>query len=142
MALEKINPQKTVLVFGVFDGCHKGHEYFLQQAAQYGKKLIISVAHDNIVEKFKNRAPKYPLEQRIEAIKKLNIAQDVVAGDETINSWHIIDTYQPEIIVVGHDQEKLRQALIELSKTKTCIKRIIQIDAFERDKYKSTLLQK
>lgn len=140
MELERSKSQKVVLVFGVFDGCHKGHEYFLQQAAQYGEKLIVSVAHDEIVQKFKNRTPKYSLEERIEAIIKLNIADNVIAGDKIINTWHIIDTYQPEIIVVGHDQEKLRQALIELSKTKTCIKRIIQIDAFERDKYKSTLL--
>lgn len=65
---------KTVITFGTFDLIHSGHIHFLQQAKTYGDRLITIIARDHNVLKFKGRLPNYNEQQRLENIKKLNIA--------------------------------------------------------------------
>lgn len=50
-------PYKTIAIAGTFDRLHKGHEYFLSQSFQYGRKVIIGLTSDLFVaEKIKNPA--------------------------------------------------------------------------------------
>ena len=46
-----------VLVFGTFDIFHKGHEYFLSEAAKHGS-LNVVVARDLTTYEVKGRFPK------------------------------------------------------------------------------------
>jgi len=41
------------MVFGVFDGLHEGHLFFLDEAQKYGDNLIIVVASDINVKNIK-----------------------------------------------------------------------------------------
>lgn len=104
---------KRVMVFGVFDGCDEGHQYFLCEAAKHGDELVVAVARDDATHTLKNKCPLHNLEQRIAAIKALNIATAVVPGDEKQYSWQVLKTYQPDIVVFGHDQEALRRAITD-----------------------------
>lgn len=44
---------KKVLAFGTFDGFHRGHLSFLEQAKSHGNYLIVVVARDKTAEKVK-----------------------------------------------------------------------------------------
>lgn len=102
---------KRVLCFGVFDGLHDGHRFFLRQARALGDHLIVAVAQDVIVERLKNKTPHNSLEARMKAIKKERLADEVVSGDATIGDWGVIRAYKPDIIAIGHDQHQLKLEL-------------------------------
>lgn len=103
--------EKRIMAFGVFDGFHKGHRYFLTQARQCGDYLIVVVAQDAEVERLKNRKPQFSLPERLKTIEDANIAHTVVAGDSDHGSWQVIRRYQPSTIALGHDQHTLKEAL-------------------------------
>jgi cytidyltransferase-like protein len=50
---------KKVVIFGVFDGLHAGHLFLIQKAKKAGTNLFVIVAKDKIVQKLKNKIPKY-----------------------------------------------------------------------------------
>ncbi len=100
-----------VMVFGVFDGLHDNHHYFLSEAGKYGDYLIVVVAPDSEVKLLKNKSPRFSLSDRIEKIKNSETAQLVVAGDDEHGSWNIIKTHEPSIVALGYDQQALEEAL-------------------------------
>lgn len=99
------------MIFGVFDGFHEGHRYFLNEARKYGDYLIVTVAQDSEVELLKNKKPQFSLSNRIEKINDSKIAQLVVAGDVNHGSWNIITTHKPSLVALGHDQHALKKVL-------------------------------
>ncbi len=96
-----------VMVFGVFDGLHKGHQFFLEQAKKLGTDLIIVVTIDKVVEELKNKVPRFNLKKRIEDLRQLAITNKIVSGDEKNGSWKIIKKFKPDIIALGYDQKDL-----------------------------------
>lgn len=102
---------KSVMVFGVFDGFDAGHQFFLHKAIEYGDNLIVVVAPDIAVGDLKHKSPFHSLKERIEAIKRTGIAAYVVAGDAEQNNWSVVDIYKPDSIVVGYDQKVLKEAI-------------------------------
>jgi len=48
----------TVLAFGTFDILHKGHEFLLSKAKSFGERLVVVIARDVTVEKFKQENTK------------------------------------------------------------------------------------
>ena len=106
------NPEKIkVMAFGVFDDLHHGHQYFLSEAREHGDELIVTVALDSSVENLKSKTPSQSLSERIRAIKNTHKATCVVPGDIEHGSWKVITTHEPSVIVLGHDQYALREAL-------------------------------
>jgi len=103
--------KKRVMVFGVFDGCHEGHQYFLRESAKHGDKFIVVVARDETVRELKQKKTKYSLAERMQAIEELGFADAVVAGDITQHSWTALKEYKPDVVVLGHDQHALEEAL-------------------------------
>lgn len=130
--------ETKVLVFGVFDKFHKGHEYFLREAKKYGDVLIISVAQDETVQYIKGHPPEQTLNERVAKIEAQKIAHRIIPGDRRLNTWSVIHTYQPHIIVIGHDQDELKIELKKRLQDFPSIKKIIQIKPFKRDKYRSS----
>ncbi|KKU81731.1 MAG: FAD synthase, partial [Parcubacteria group bacterium GW2011_GWA2_47_8] len=107
------------MAFGVFDGLHTGHISYLKQAKKEGDYLIVVVARDSVVKRFKTRHPIIKEVDRLELIGALNFVDEAVLGldirseREYIN---IISEYQPQIIMLGYDQlvnETLLQQAIE-----------------------------
>lgn len=111
--MTNIQSHKKVLVFGTFDLLHPGHHYFLGEAKKLGD-LYISVSSDESALQRKGRSPKHNIKERIDAIKKLNLAVDVLEGDKTLNEWSVLKIVNPNIIVLGHDQYGLKTALLDI----------------------------
>ncbi len=101
----------TTMVFGVFDGLHDGHRFFLDKASLIGDKLIVVVARDAAVSAYKGRAPLLNQSERIHAVKAAYPEATVVLGDEVENTWDVINVYKPSTIALGYDQTELRDRL-------------------------------
>ena len=107
-----MRPSKTiVLCFGTFDGLHDGHRFFLREAGKLGDSLIVIVARDETVTELKHRTVRLTLAERMAAIVEEFPKASVVAGDRVQGSWKVLQTYTPQIIALGHDQDALGSAL-------------------------------
>lgn len=124
------------MVFGVFDGFHEGHQHFLREAAQHCDRLIVVVAHPDIVKMLKDCTPYYSPEERLAAIRAFNPDAEVIIGDSTIGRWTALKHYRPDIVLLGYDQNRLGT---ELEKIGTCS---YVITAHFPTKFKSSLLNK
>jgi FAD synthetase len=102
---------RKVFIFGVFDGLHDGHRFFIEESAKLGKELIISVARDEYVRKYKDKEPKNLLTTRIQIIKENYKEARVIEGDSEIESWKSLREEKPDIIALGYDQNKLKEVL-------------------------------
>lgn len=131
---------KTVITFGTFDLVHPGHTYFLQQAKNYGDKLITIIARDQNVLKFKGHLPDRNEQQRLEDIQKLNIANIVEFGHES-DYFFAIQKYKPDIIALGHDQTQLIYDLGNFLFEHNYKTEVVTIDAYQPDIYKSSLIK-
>ena len=106
---------KKVMAFGAFDILHKGHEAYLKEAKGYGDYLIVIVARDENIIRFKGRKPKNDENSRLGQIKKLNFVDEAVLGRKG-NIFDVLEEFKPDIVCLGYDQktveeEKLREEL-------------------------------
>ena len=124
-----------VMVFGTFDGLHKGHLNFFQQARQYGDNLVIAVARDKNVEKFKNHLPKLREQKRLAEIKKAKVGDKVILG-QIKNPYNVIKNEKPDVICLGYDQSSFSNGL---KKVFPKIK-IIRLKSYKDNIYKSSKL--
>lgn len=129
--------QNRVMGFGTFDVLHPGHLYFLKELKNLGDELIIVIARDRNVEKIKGRLPKFNEQERLQAVKKTGIPNEVVLGAE--RDFHqVIKTHKPNILGFGYDQrvdiKAIERDFPEIKHKK--------IHAFHPEKYKSSLLKK
>ena len=95
------------MVFGVFDGLHEGHRYFLTEAGKLCDALFVVVASDRMVEKLKGRAPKHLYKERVTMLRAFNPTLAIAAGDEEIGEWQVVKRHAPDVVIVGHDQGSL-----------------------------------
>jgi len=93
---------KKVMVGGVFNILHPGHEFFLNKALEYGNFLIVVIATDRTVMKKKGYLLKKQ-EERKEDVERLGIASKVIIGDND-NFFNAVALEKPDIIVLGYDQ--------------------------------------
>lgn len=134
-------PQKTSLyttgvVFGVFDGLHEGHRYFLTEAAKRCEKLIVAVTTSEAVLHLKGHLPRYEQGERITAIQAFNPKLEVVQGDKILGKWTVLKKYTPEIVLLGHDQQAIAEELTKLNTP------FIFLDSHHPEKHKSSIIHK
>ncbi len=129
------------MAFGTFDILHAGHEYYLKQAKQLGDNLIVVVARDRTVRQVKGENPLNNERKRLNALKKSGIADKVILGDLT-DKYKVVRKYRPGAIALGYDQlvftQKLNKTFIDLNMDT----RIVRMDAYFPQVYKSSLLKK
>jgi len=128
------------LAFGTFDGLHRGHEFYLEQASKFGD-LYVVVARDETVKKVKNKAPKYDEEKRLEKVSELKYVKKAVLG-KSGNKYDIIGEIKPDIICLGYDQTFFVDKLESELKSRGIEAKIVRIKSYKPDKYKSSLLWK
>lgn len=131
---------KKVIVFGVFDGFHEGHRHFLHEASRHGDHLIVVVARDEVAEELKGRRPRFSLEERMRTIEEAHIAHVVKQGDRVTGSWQIIRHTEPDIVATGHDQEAIRQSLMQVFPEEGRPFGIVRLAPHKPDEYSSTKL--
>jgi len=122
------------MVFGVFDGLHEGHLFFLNAAASKCDELIVVVAEDEASASLKGRLPKSPLHARIEAIESLQRGWTVVAGDKAQGEWSALKAHKPDMVYLGHDQHAVAAEFERMGIAFSFI------EAHSPDKYKSSLM--
>ncbi len=102
---------KVILVFGVFDLLHDGHRHFLREAKKLGNKLVAVISRDETSLILKGKLPENLLAERMENLRKENLADEIIKGDEIIGSWEVLRNVKPDIVALGYDQQNLETEL-------------------------------
>lgn len=130
---------KKVLVFGTFDGIHKGHLNFLKQARKYGDSLVVVVARDATVKKIKGKHPRKNESQRLKDIKNQKLVSDGRLG-HLDNPHKIIEEVRPDIICLGYDQSSFTENLGKEIKNRGLNIKIARLKAYQPEEYHSSKL--
>jgi len=102
---------KTVVIFGVFDGIHEGHLSFINDAKKQGNHLVAIVARDNVIEELKGKLPKNNEEERVNALLEVHDIDLVLLGDPKIGTYNILKEVNPSVVFLGYDQHELCENL-------------------------------
>jgi FAD synthetase len=131
-----------VMAFGTFDSLHPGHLYYLSQAGKFSNELIVVVARDQNVLLLKNRLPQENEEVRRErvesALRDLKLRGQAILGSRK-NRWQLIKKFKPNVIYLGYDQKINIKMLKEFIASEHFFCEIKRIDAYQPEKYKSSL---
>lgn len=138
LAVNKMFPDSTVLVFGTFDKFHLGHHFFLSEASKLGNKLVVAVARDEHVQKHKKKKPSQDEETRLKHIKGFSLVNEAIY-DRPEGDWSLLDEIKPDIIALGYDQrgefeEMLKKAIDE----KGLKAKLIHMKPFKPEIYSSS----
>jgi len=132
--------KKRVLVFGTFDGLHRGHISFLRQARKYGDFLIGVVARDGTVEKLKGRRPVRDEKARLRGLREY--VDMAVMGEKNV-TYNLIKKLRPDVICIGYDQKPApAEARNILKRIGMSHVRLKKMRAFRPRLYKSSKLNK
>ena len=140
---------KMVLVFGTFDGLHKGHLNLLMQARKLGCYLVAVVARDITVKKVKGNLPKFSEQERLKELQKVEIVNEVRLGNRGNDPYKIIEEIKPDIICLGYDQiafinnlEKEIEKFLPAGRQVKLKIEIVRLKPYMPKKYKSSILNK
>ncbi|MDC7223940.1 MAG: EamA family transporter [Spirochaetales bacterium] len=130
---------KKVMVFGTFDTLHRGHIFFLRQAAEKGDYLVAVVARDKTVDELKGRDPYHPFGERISRLKETGLVNKTLPSDEARGSWKVIQKERPQVICLGHDQNRMEENLRHwLNLQRDYSPEIVILPPYKRHVYSST----
>lgn len=131
----------TAMAAGTFDLIHKGHLYYLREAKKCGDKLVVIVARDKNILKFKGKKPKFNEAERIKHVKALKIADKVMLGHKD-DIFDVISEINPDVICLGYDQNlvSIEKLKIELQ-ARGIEAEVLRMGAFKPDVYKSSRLK-
>ena len=131
---------KRALVFGSFDIIHRGHLSFLKQARREGRWVIASIARDAFIKNVKHRDPVHTEQERITQILETGIVREAYLSDEIQGTYSTVTKAKPDVICLGHDQDKLRENLLEWMKSRQLEIPIRIMKPYKRHLYKSSKL--
>ena len=94
---------KTIYIAGCWDYCHQGHINILQKARNMGDLLIVAVNSDKFILSYKGIKMHYNENERVNAIRKLGLADVVFILEDYDSQRKYIDVFKPSIIVHGND---------------------------------------
>jgi cytidyltransferase-like protein len=132
---------KKVMVFGTFDGIHKGHEFLFEEAKKHGDFLIVVVARDKTVLEIKKRLPRRDEKTRLLDLRNLSIVDEAVLGNDE-DKLKIVLQKKPDIVCLGYDQKSFVDQLKERISIDKLPIEIIRLGSFMPDVYKSSKLDK
>lgn len=135
--------QTKIMVFGTFDGLHKGHLHFFKQAKLLAKNpfLIVSIARDRNVMKLKKRFPFLKEKDRIKLVEKCKLVDKALLSGIKNHIPHIVKE-RPHIIALGYDQKAYVKNLKKDLKNKGLPVQVVRLNPYKETKYKNHLLRK
>ena len=135
--------EKKIMVFGTFDGLHRGHLNFFKQAKSFMKNsfLIVSIARDINVFKIKGKYPFLNEKERMILVKKCKLADKVILSGIKNHIPHIVKE-KPDVIALGYDQKAYIKNLKKDLKNKGISVKIIRLKPYKEKIYKNGLLNK
>ena len=94
---------KRVITYGTYDMLHYGHINLLRRAKQLGDYLIVGVTSEDFDRKRGKINVRQSLMERIEAVKELNIADEIIVEEYEGQKIDDIKRYGIDIFTVGSD---------------------------------------
>ncbi len=132
----------TVIAFGAFDPLHLGHEFWLRQAKALGDRLVVVVARDSSIRRYKDRDPFQSEEARLVAVAGLPYVDQAMLGNRTAHTYELLSELDFDIVALGYDQapsdEDIRRELDARGKHDVAI---VRMPAWKPDMFKSTLIR-
>ncbi len=132
---------KTVMLFGTFDIVHIGHLHIFARAKEYGDKLVVVVARDVNVEKYKGIEPLHNEQERKYFLQNIKGIDRVILGRKN-DPYKIIDQVRPDIVCLGYDQkiyvDNLAKAITDYGLTI----RVVKLKPYQKDRFKSSKIRK
>ncbi len=119
---------KVVLAGGVFDIIHPGHIYFLKKAKELGDVLVVVVARDTNVIKFKGNSPMNNENLRRELVGAIKYVDAAILGDEN-DLMKTVQVVRPDIIALGYDQVHSEKEFSEKSKNMGINLKVVRLDS-------------
>ncbi len=139
-ALKEVRKRPVkVMVFGTFDGLHKGHEYFLKEARKRGDYLVAVVARDRTIEEVKGRMPGENEGERKRNVERTGIPDKVLLGSPG-DKHEVVRKEKPDVICLGYDQNSFVAGLEGAMTSAGVRAEIVRIGAYKPEKYKTSLL--
>lgn len=92
-----------VITYGTFDLLHFGHKRILERAKELGDYLIVGITSDEFDRTRGKINNQQTLIQRIEAVKALNIADEIVVEEYDGQKIDDIKKYNVDIFTLGSD---------------------------------------
>jgi cytidyltransferase-like protein len=124
----------TAIVFGVFDGLHEGHRFFLTQAKKLCEKLVVVLTPSETSKLLKGRSPHFSYEEREKELLKFDQSLEIVPADTEPGAWKIFRDRAFDRVILGYDQSGIAKELEKMSMP------FIVLDAHRPETYKSSLL--
>lgn len=104
---------------GTYDMFHIGHLNLIKNAKRHCDFLIVGVNTDELVEKYKNKRPIIPLEERAEIVRSIKYVDEVIVT-QTLDKKKIWEKVRFDEIYIGDDWkgnerwEQTRKEMAEL----------------------------
>ena len=129
------------MVFGTFDGLHRGHLNFFKQARKLAVQpfLIVSMARDKNVIRIKGKPSFFNEKKRTILVRKCKLVDKVVLSGIKNHIPHILKE-KPDIIALGYDQKAYIQNLQRDLENKGALVKIIRLKPYQEKIYKNNLL--
>ncbi len=105
-----------IITYGTFDLLHYGHIRLLERAKSLGDYLIVGVTSDDYDKTRGKLNVQQSLNERLEAVKKLRIADEVIVEEYEGQKIDDILKYEVDIFTVGSDWRGLFDYLNEYCK--------------------------
>lgn len=131
----------TVLASGVFDLIHYGHIRYLEEAKKRGgedAKLIVVVARDETVMRYKGKRPIIPENQRRALVEALEVVYEALLGYPERDMESVLMKIKPDVVAVGYDEENIRRELERITSEQGLDLRIEQIGRFGEEALNSS----
>lgn len=131
----------TVLASGVFDLIHYGHIRYLEEAKKRGgedAKLIVVVARDETVMRYKGKRPIIPENQRRALVEALEVVDEALLGYPERDMESVLMKIKPDVVAVGYDEENIRRELERITSEQGLDLRIEQIGRFGEEALNSS----
>ncbi|MEK6949476.1 MAG: adenylyltransferase/cytidyltransferase family protein [Nanoarchaeota archaeon] len=131
---------KKAMAFGSFDILHEGHKHYLMEAKSYGDYLIVVVARDENILRFKGRKPRNDENYRLNEIRKLDFVDKAVLGHKE-DILEVLEEFKPDIICLGYDQRTVEMEQLKRELEKRNLKaKVVRAKPYKEDVYKSSKL--
>ncbi|MEM3403591.1 MAG: adenylyltransferase/cytidyltransferase family protein [Nitrososphaeria archaeon] len=131
---------KVVMCGGTFDILHPGHLLTLKNAKKLGDILVVVIAKDETVKKFRKKQPHNKEQKRLELVSALRFVDLALLGGK----GSIYDTLLkiiPDIVVLGYDQIHNENEIREYAKTHKMRIKVVRLTKRMEGVKSSTLLK-
>lgn len=96
---------KKVFVGGTFDGLHVGHQFFLWNAVSLASEMVVVVARDETVLRYKKQMPRFLENERLSRVCAENLPHTQVRlGRRDGDFFQTLREESPDILLLGYDQ--------------------------------------